>query len=131
MSASNRLTRLVAGLLLILGMAAAASAANRTWIGGNNDWDTSNANWNPADEPDVDDVAIFNTPNSVDLVNASEQILGLTMSGGIDLSTNGSYLAVSGLVQLSGGGTNLIISGGDSVLQADAVIVNSGADIHL
>ena len=29
--------------VVCLGMAAAASAANRTWIGGNNDWDGTTA----------------------------------------------------------------------------------------
>lgn len=43
--------------------------------------------WCPADEPDSDDTAIFNTPNSVDL-GSNNSILALTMSGGISLNTN-------------------------------------------
>src|SRR4051812_8563412 len=107
MTNSKMLPRLVVALFLGLGLAAVASAANRTWIGGNNDWNSSNANWNPADEPDPDDVAIFNTANSVDLANANEDIAGLTMSGGIRLDTNDNFLDVNGLVQLTGDGTRL------------------------
>jgi hypothetical protein len=59
---------------------------DRTWIGGNNPWDGTNANWNPADEPDADDVAIFNTADIVNMANATDTIMGLTLSGGIDIS---------------------------------------------
>ena len=47
------------------------------------------ANWSGGDELDSYDVAISNTSNSVNLAIASQTILGLTMSGGISLATNG------------------------------------------
>ncbi len=46
-----------------------------TWIGGNANWDASNANWNPTDEPDANDEAIFNTPNTVNMANAADTIM--------------------------------------------------------
>lgn len=105
-------------------------AANITWIGGNVDWvdNGSNANWSPADEPDADDVAIFNTANSVSL-GSSNSILGLTLSGGIDLDTNSHDLIVDGLVQLSGASTSLTIDGSASLLTADSVTVNSAGSL--
>ncbi|TWU29945.1 beta strand repeat-containing protein [Bythopirellula polymerisocia] len=107
-------------------------AATRTWIGGNVDWvdNGSTANWNPADEPDSDDEAIFNTANSVNL-GSNNSILALTMSGGIDLFTNGNDLTVDGLVQLTGGGTNLFIGDSSSELNADDVTINSGGTVEL
>ena len=130
MPASDRLPRLCVALLLCLGMASVATAANRTWIGGNADWTSSNANWNPADEPDPDDVAIFNTPNSVDLANAFEQILGLTMSGGISLSLNDNGMSVNGPIQLTGASTDLVVGGSNSILTAlHAITINSGAEV--
>ena len=131
MSASNRLTRLFAGLLLLLGMAAAATAANRTWIGGNNDWNSSSSNWTGSDEPDSNDVAIFNTPNSVHLVNTSETISGLTLSDGISLTINsGNVLSVDGTIELSNDSTDLFIDDG-AIVVADIITVNSGADVTL
>ena len=116
MSASKKLPRLFITLLFCLGMTAVATAADRTWIGGNADWNSSNANWTGSDEPDSDDVAIFNTPNSVNLAIASQTILGLTMSGGISLSTNGNEMTVNGPVELSDASTDLVVGGGGSVL---------------
>jgi hypothetical protein len=105
-------------------------AAPITWIGGNADWDAvAGGKWNPADEPDPDDEAIFNTPNSVDLANASESIQALTMSVGIDLDTNGNDLTVNGLISLSDGGTNLFVGGADSLLLVDNVDVNANASL--
>ena len=50
------------------------AAAIRTWAGGNNNWDGTAANWSGNDEPDFDDIANFNTPNSVDLAITSQTI---------------------------------------------------------
>ncbi|MEX2169553.1 MAG: hypothetical protein WD851_09590 [Pirellulales bacterium] len=130
MSTSKKLPRHFVALLLCLGMAAVATAADRTWIGGNADWTSSNANWNPADEPDPDDVAIFNTSNSVDLANAFEQILGLTMSGGISLSLNDNGMSVNGPIQLTGASTDLVVGGSNAILTAlHAITINSGAEL--
>jgi autotransporter-associated beta strand protein len=119
--------------VVCLGIAAVASAADRTWIGGNNTWDADPANWSGNDEPDADDVAIFNTSNSVDLApsHGTQLVLGLTMSGGISLSTNGQDMTVDGLVELSDASTDLIVDGAGSLLSADAITINSGADITL
>ncbi|QDT73524.1 beta strand repeat-containing protein [Lacipirellula limnantheis] len=117
-----------------LGAAAVALSAatgwslDRTWIGGNVDWVDAGAatNWNPNDEPDADDTAIFNTANTVDL-GSNNAINGLTLSGGIDLDLNSFDLDVDGLVQTTGAGTNLFIGGAASVLTADDVTINGGA----
>ena len=101
----------LACVAISLGLSAAAHAAPIVWIGGNANWDATNANWNPSDEPDADDEAIFNTPNTVNLANATDTILALTLSGGIDLNTNGNDLTVDGLVQLDDASTILIIGG--------------------
>ena len=109
-----------------------ADAAPVTWVGGNADWieGGSTALWNPADEPDFDDTAIFNTGNSVNL-GSNNSVLGLTMSGGIDLNTNNFTLAVDGLAQLSGANTNLVVGGAGSLLLADFITINSGANVEL
>jgi hypothetical protein len=98
------------GLALALGLLALqpAQALDRTWIGGNVNWvdGGSTANWSPADEPDPDDTAIFNTPNLVNL-GSSNSILALTMSGGIDLFTGGFQLSVATQTTLDGASTTL------------------------
>ncbi|HEY3393187.1 MAG TPA: hypothetical protein VGK58_10790, partial [Lacipirellulaceae bacterium] len=121
-----------AGAILLVFVCGIASAANITWIGGNADWVDAGAtaNWNPADEPDFDDTAIFNTANSVDL-GSNNTILALTMSGSIDVNTNNFDLVVNGLVQLTGASTNLFVGGTDSLLTADSIAINSGANVEL
>ncbi len=106
------------------------AAAPITWIGGNADWGAANANWNPADEPDANDEAIFNTPNTVDLVIANE-IMALTMSGGMDLNTNDNELTVDGLVDLNDNSTTLLIGGANSLVLADSVDIGNGAVVRL
>ena len=101
---------LLSGLLwFTIHWSSPVAAATRTWIGGNVDWidNGAAANWTPADEPDPDDEANFNTANSVNL-GSNNSILALTLSGGIDLLTNGNDLAVDGLVQLSESGSKTI-----------------------
>jgi hypothetical protein len=107
-------------------------AAPRTWIGGNVDWIDGGAitNWNPNDEPDADDEAIFNAANSVNL-GSNNSIQALTMSAGIDLSTNDNDLLVDGLVQLSGAGTNLFVRGATSELNADNLTTGGGGNVEL
>jgi len=109
-----------------------AQAASRTWIGGNDDWidGGSTANWSPADEPDADDEAIFNSNNTVDMASANA-VNGLTMLGGIDLSTGRFDLLVDGLAQLSGVGTNLFVEGVGSTFAADDVTIGSGSTAEL
>jgi hypothetical protein len=116
---------------VVFSMCLCASAAQRTWIGGNADWDLMNANWTGGDEPDSDDEAIFSTANSVHLANAFEQLLGLNLSGGIDLFTNDNDMSVFGPVQLTGANTNLFIQGSPSLFVADDLTINSGADVRL
>jgi hypothetical protein len=109
-----------------------AFALDRTWIGGNVDWVDAGAtaNWTPADEPDADDTAIFNTSNSVSL-GSNNAIVALTMSGGMDLFTDGFDLDVNGLVQLSDSSTNLIVGNADSLLTADSITINNLANLEL
>jgi hypothetical protein len=114
---------------IILG--SSATSAPTTWIGGNGDWDASVANWNTGDEPDADDEAIFNTNHTVNLANASETIMALTMSGSIELLLNGNDLTVNGGdVTLSGAGTLLDVPT-NSVLNTDDVFVNADASLTL
>lgn len=117
---------------LVVGIALPSQALDRTWIGGNVDWVDagSTANWNPADEPDSDDRAIFNTANSVNL-GSNNSINGLALSGGIDLFTNEFDLSVDGLVEVGGANTNLFIGGAASTLTANNVTINSSADIEM
>jgi hypothetical protein len=107
-------------------------AAPRTWIGLNADWVDGGlvTNWNPNDEPDSDDEAIFSTANTVNL-GSNNTIQALTMSTGIDLSTNGNDLLVDGLVQLTGNSTNLFVGGAASELNADDAMVGGGGTIEL
>ena len=123
----RRSTIVVLALLLAWPTPLPTSAAPRTWIGGNVDWVDAGAatNWNPNDEPDADDEAIFNTANAVNL-GSNNAVNGLTMSGGIDLFTNDFDLTVDGLVQLTGAGTNLFIGGAAGSVDADNVTINGG-----
>lgn len=114
-----------------IGPAPPVWGAVRTWIGGNNDWNSSNANWTGADEPDNTDDAVFNTANSVNLANVDERVLSLTMSGGISLRTSGNSLQVDGLLQLSGAGTDLTVGGNGSTLNVDTITINSGSDLRI
>ncbi len=110
---------------------ASLSAAPITWIGGNAPWDGTNANWSPADEPDANDEAIFIVANIVNMANASDTIMGLTLSGGIDLFTNGNDLTVDGLIQLSNPSTNFFIEGATSGITAQDVTVNADATLRM
>lgn len=119
-------------LLLCCSNAPVAQGAPRTWIGGNVDWvdGGSTANWNPADEPDSDDEAIFNTVNTVNL-GSNNSVNGLTLSGGIDVLTNEFDLTVDGLVQVSGAGTSLIIDDAAGSINADDVTINADGGVAL
>jgi hypothetical protein len=109
-----------------------ARALDRTWIGGNVDWVDagSTANWNPADEPDSDDRAIFNTANTVNL-GSNNAVNGLALSAGIDLSTNDFDLTVDGLVEVAGAGSNLFIDEAAGSINADDVTINADGTIEL
>jgi hypothetical protein len=117
--------------VLAAGIPVKSPAATIAWTGGTANWDTSNARWNPADEPDADDTAVFNTAHVVTMTNASDTVLGLTMSGGIDLLTNGNDLTVDGLVQLTDASTLLSIDGSTSLLRADSMAINTGGTVRL
>ena len=118
--------------LILISLAGTAFALPRTWVGDDNDWvdGGSTANWNPADEPDADDEAIFSSGDSVDL-GSTNTVNGLSMSGGIALATNNFDLNVDGLVQLTGANTDLFIGGAASELNADDVTINSGSRVEL
>jgi hypothetical protein len=128
--APNR-TRLSLAFAL-LATCSSAPALDRTWIGGNVDWVDagSTANWTPADEPDSDDRAIFNTANTVNL-GSNNAVNGLTMSGGIDLNTNNQDLTVDGLLQLTGASTNFIVGDASSAVQADSVTIDAGGNLQM
>ncbi|QDT73209.1 beta strand repeat-containing protein [Lacipirellula limnantheis] len=119
-------------LVLLAGFPQTSWSLPRTWIGGNVDWDDagSTANWTPADEPDADDEAIFNSANTVNL-GTGNSIQALTMSAGIDLNINGQNLTIDGLVQLTGASTILIISGSNADVDAGSVTINSGGAVQM
>jgi hypothetical protein len=119
--------------LIATSLAQRAEALDRIWIGIDADWVDgagNDANWNPADEPDANDTAVFNTANAVHL-GSNNSVNGLTMSGGIDLFTSDFDLSVDGLVQVSGAGTNLFIGDAAGSVNADNVTINSGGTIEL
>lgn len=121
----------VLAALAVLSLVTKAEAANRTWTGGDATWTEGvTTGWNPADEPDADDTAIFNTANAVQM-GSNNALNGLTMSGGIDLFTNDFDLDVDGLIQLSNSSTNLIVGGADSLLTADSVTINNLANLQV
>ncbi|MCA9236751.1 MAG: hypothetical protein KDA44_14850, partial [Planctomycetales bacterium] len=124
-------------LTLLAPGATRLDAATRTWIGGNVDWvdGGSAANWSPADEPDSDDDAVFNTANSVSL-GSDNVINGLTLSGNIDLFTQTHFLDVNGDITLSGAGTTLNVGGNNLAapangLDAENITINSGASMNV
>jgi hypothetical protein len=135
-SVMNTSTRTLLSLALVLSSAVRREsdlgAAPITWIGGNTTWsdNVGASNFTPADEPDSDDEAIFNTPNNVTL-GSNNSIAALTMSAGIGLTTDGFDLDVNGLVQVVDSSTDLIISGAGSVVQADSVTINNLGEVRL
>lgn len=131
-----RLLRFVAALvaaLLHCSFVTSAEAAPVTWVGGNGTWTdgaANNANWSPADEPDFDDEAIFNTSNTVTLTS-SNTVQALTMSAGIDLNLDNFDLAVNGLTQLTGASTNLFIGGANAELSTHNLTTGGGGNVEL
>jgi hypothetical protein len=95
-------------IVLALTVLRPVMAAQRTWIGGDNTWTDGGSTvfWNPADEPDADDEAIFNTANLV-LLGSDNLLLGLSLSGGIDLDANGFRPLVTSQTTVDGAGTTL------------------------
>ncbi len=118
--------------VFLLASVSGSFALDRTWIGGNVDWVDAGAatNWNPNDEPDSDDRAIFNSANGVNL-GSNNTVNGLALSGGIDLNTNGFDLTVDGLVEVGGASTNLFIGGAAGSIDADDVTINASGVIEL
>lgn len=123
----------VAGTLLMATafLPGRSTAAMRTWVGGDSNWDSVSLKWSPADEPDPDDEAVFNTANSVNLANASEAVLALTMSGGVDLYLNGNDLTVDGgMTSLTNSSTSLAIPT-SSTLNADDISLTDNCLLSL
>lgn len=100
-------------------------AASIAWIGGNADWNdgaSNDAKWNPADEPDVNDAAVFNTANNIEM-RTSNAVNGLTLSNGATLFLNGFSLTVDGLSTI---GASLWLDEPVSLFSAQSVNVVSG-----
>lgn len=115
-----------------LAISNAAQAQQITWIGGSGTW-TNAANpefWNPADEPDDDEDAVFNTPHIVVLGN-NNSVASLTLSGGMLLDSAGADITVANQVRLTGPGTRLAVSGATSLLRADAIRLDGVSSIEL
>ena len=121
----------LACVAISLGLSAAAHAAPIIWIGGNADWDATNANWNPTTSrtPTTRRSSIRRTPSTSQCDGS--RFMALTLSGGIDLLTNGNDLIVDGLVQLVDASTVLIIGGSTSLLTADSMTINTGGTVRL
>jgi hypothetical protein len=119
-------------MILVVVISGRLEAATRTWVGGNDPWDTDIFNWSGNDEPDPDDDVVFNTNNHVEMAMDNE-ILSLTMSNSMELDTQTYYLDVNGAITLSDAGTLLRV--GESNLaglpatsvSAYSVTINSGA----
>ncbi|HEY6565422.1 MAG TPA: hypothetical protein VIY86_13050, partial [Pirellulaceae bacterium] len=112
------------------------SAAQRSWIGADNTWidGGSTAFWNPADEPDSDDEAIFNTANTV-LLGSDNLVQILTMSGGIVLESDGFRVTVGSQTTLDGSGTVLRLvphlTPGTASLFTPNLDINNNAQVAL
>ncbi|MGE3467472.1 MAG: hypothetical protein AB7J13_11120, partial [Pyrinomonadaceae bacterium] len=119
-------------LSLVGTITSSTMGATRTWIGGNADWvdNGSPLLWSPNDEPEFDDLAIFNSANSIRM-GSGNSLRALTISGGFTLNTNGYDLAVNGHVQMTGANTKFIIGNVTSEVNADDVTINSGAMVEL
>jgi hypothetical protein len=106
--------RCLISLVLALSMATAVHAANITWNAGSGTWSdvgANDANWNPADEPDPNDVAIFNTNVTVEM-DTSNSIAGLTMSASSELEVGTYTLTISGPTSITASGTRVFVDGG-------------------
>ncbi|RYD61534.1 MAG: hypothetical protein EOP83_16780 [Verrucomicrobiaceae bacterium] len=120
-------------MAFLTGLPLTGSAANITWTGGDGTWTdgaANNANWTPADEPDSNDAAIFNTANVIGMGSANT-INGLTMTGGADLLLAGNSLTVAGATTIGGSGTRLVLADAASVLTGQNLTINSGANLAL
>jgi hypothetical protein len=107
-----------------------ARAIPRTWIGNDANWDNDSTKWSPTGLPFGSDEAIFNTPNTVEL-GIKQSVNDLTLSSGIDLSTNGFLLIASDITSITGDGTVLHIEGASSTLDGRTVTLNSSGAIQL
>ncbi|SFN29806.1 PEP-CTERM protein-sorting domain-containing protein [Nitrosospira briensis] len=102
----------IAAALAASGFIQPAFAVDRTWFGGNGDWEL-NTNWSPSGVPGNGDKGIINSGNSTLSFNSG--IAGLDFFGG---SLRGAGdLAVSGLTTFTGGqiggdGGDVIANGG-------------------
>ena len=94
-----------------------STGAAITWVGGNGEWrdgPANNVNWSPADEPDFDDIAIFNASNNV-LLGTANQVAGLQLSNGAKLNLNSHQLYVDGNFELTGIGTEVMVPSGSQL----------------
>ncbi len=117
--------------LVLISGAVPVQAASITWVGGTANWadNTGTASWSPADEPDSDDTAVFNTDDLVTLTTGNT-IVGLTTSGSITVDLNGNSLTVAGLTTLTGTGTRLELPA-SSVMTAQDITINSGGTVFI
>jgi hypothetical protein len=130
---SFKLDALLIVLALTVVLSLPAQAVNVTWIGVGAEWidNAGDANWSPADEPDTNDTAIFNSSSGgVVRMGTSNSILAMTLSNGAGVLTNGHDLTVNGLIQINGGSTRVVVEE-NSVVAADDVTVSTGGAFRL
>lgn len=120
----------IAGCMLAPSM---SSAATVTWTGGNATWidgDAGNALWNPADEPDADDIAQFDSSDEVAM--ASDNVVArLEMSARAELNTAGWNLTAADEIRLKAGGGVRLIVDQDSTVSTRAWHVEPAAVLAL
>jgi hypothetical protein len=124
---THRFAASLFSLVASLAIASLAPAANITWTGGDATWNDgagNNANWNPADEPDAGDVAIFITNNTIEM-GSNNEIAGLTMSSSSTLNVLNKALTINGPTTITGSGTRLFLDGGSlTISQAGAPVAS-------
>src|SRR5687768_4076030 len=129
----------IAAALAASGFIQPALAVDRTWFGGNGDWEL-NTNWSPTGVPGSGDRAIINSGNSTLSFNAGVaglNFLGGSLQGDGDLVVSGRATFTGG--QIGGYGGNVVTNGelelaGDTTKklgnyygQISSGIVNNGA----
>jgi len=119
-------------VLAVLCLATAGGgAATITWSTTDGTWvdNGSVLLWSPADEPDADDIARFNTDVTVTMGSVN-MIAGLSMSASSELLMNGHNLTVAGTATIGGTGTRLQATTGSTLL-AENISIGSGAKLLL
>ena len=115
---------------LIIASAVPAFAADRTWFGGNGDWNTQ-GNWIPAFVPGVDDLAIINAGAAT--LTSATTIAGLNQGGGsllgaFDLTVTGASVWTAGTLS---GTASTTFSNGLTISGMATKVLHGGRTLNL